>query len=67
MPYADPMEKAEFQRTAYLRRYQNDPEFRADEALRKAMWYYRNQEKIVAAKRQARRKRREGRLRGTLA
>lgn len=56
MPYADPSEQAEFQRTVYLRRYQSDPEFRADEKLRKEQWYYRNQSKILAAYRKKRKK-----------
>ena len=56
MPYADPAEQAEFNRTLYLRRYQSDPEFRADEAFRKKLWYDRNQEKIVAAYRKKRKK-----------
>jgi hypothetical protein len=64
MPYADPAEQAEFMRTLYARRYQDDPEFRADEAFRKKVWYYRNQEKVVAAYRKKRKKIRASRKMG---
>jgi predicted deacetylase len=56
MPYADPSEQAEFNRTLYLQRYQTDQEFREAEAFRKAQWYYRNQAKIVTRYRQKRKK-----------
>jgi hypothetical protein len=56
MPYADPAEKAEYNRIFFLRRYQSDPEFREDEALRKKKWYDTNQARIVAAYRKKRKK-----------
>jgi hypothetical protein len=56
MPYADPTEQKAYNLDLYLRRYQSDPEFRADEAFRKKLWYYRNQEKIVARYRKKRKK-----------
>jgi tRNA/tmRNA/rRNA uracil-C5-methylase (TrmA/RlmC/RlmD family) len=56
MPYADPTEQKAYNLELYLRRYAEDPEFRADEAFRKKLWYYRNQEKIVARYRKKRKK-----------
>ena len=56
MPYADPTEQKAYNLALYLRRYQSDPEFRDDEAFRKKVWYYRNQEKIVARYRKKRKK-----------
>jgi hypothetical protein len=59
MPYADPSMQAEFSRQLYLRKYQDDPDFREAEALRKKQWYYRNQTKILARYRKKRKKIRE--------
>ena len=56
VPYADPTEQKAYNLELYLRRYASDPEFRADEAYRKQIWYERNQEKIVAAYREKRKK-----------
>ena len=56
MPYADPAEKAEYDRILFLRRYQGDPEFREEEAFRKKRWYDRNKVKILAAYRAKRKK-----------
>ena len=50
MPYADPSEQREFNRNLFLRRYQSDPEFREDEALRKARWYELNRAKVSERK-----------------
>jgi hypothetical protein len=56
MPYADPTEQKAYNLELYLRRYQSDPEFRADEAFRKKLWYYRNQAKILSRYRKKRKK-----------
>jgi len=56
MPYADPTEQKAYNLELYLRRYQSDPEFRADEAFRKKLWYYRNQGKVLARYRKKRKK-----------
>jgi len=56
MPYADPTEQKAYNLELYLRRYQSDPEFRADEAFRKKLWYERNQGKILARYREKRKK-----------
>ena len=64
MPYADPAVQAEFMRTLYARRYQDDPEFRADEAFRKKIWYDRNQVKVTARYRKKRKKIRATRKQG---
>ena len=56
MPYADPTEKKAYDLALYLRRYQDDPEFRADEAFRKLTWYQRNRNKILARYRLKRKK-----------
>ena len=56
MPYADPSEQKAYNLELYLRRYAEDPEFRADEAFRKKLWYYRNQEKLLARYRKKRKK-----------
>jgi hypothetical protein len=56
MPYADPAEQAAYNLDLYLRRYQSDPEFRADEAFRKKLWYVRNQGKILSRYRKKRKK-----------
>jgi phosphoglycolate phosphatase-like HAD superfamily hydrolase len=48
MPYADPKEQADYQRDRYARLYRDNPEFRVEEALRKRIWYYRNQAAILA-------------------
>jgi hypothetical protein len=56
VPYSDPATQAEFNRELYLRRYQEDPEFRADEAFRKKEWYDLNREKILARYRKKRKK-----------
>ena len=47
MPYADPARQREYNRILYQTRYQTDPEFRADEAVRKAIWYWKNQTEIL--------------------
>jgi hypothetical protein len=56
VPYSDPAMQAEFKRDYYLRRYQEDPEFRADEAFRKKEWYDRNKKKLLASYRAKRKK-----------
>jgi hypothetical protein len=56
MPYADPTEQKAYNLELYLRRYQSDPEFRADEAFRKKLWYDRNQAKVTARYRKKRKK-----------
>ena len=54
MPYADPDRKREYMREYQRNRYQNDPEVREDEAWRKARWYGKNREDILARYRQKR-------------
>jgi hypothetical protein len=56
MPYADPGVKRHYDNTLFLQRYQSDPEFRADEAYRKRIWYYRKQDEILARYRARRKK-----------
>jgi hypothetical protein len=56
MPYADPGVKRHYDNTLFLQRYQSDPEFRADEAYRKRIWYYREHEKVLARYRAKRKK-----------
>ena len=56
MPYADPGVKRHYDNTLFLERYQSDPEFRADEAFRKKIWYYRKQDEILARYRARRKK-----------
>ena len=56
MPYADPTEQKAYNLALYLRRYQSDPEFRADEALRKKRWYDKNQAAITWEYRKKRKK-----------
>jgi len=50
MPYADPDRQREYNRILARNRYQQDAEFRADEALRKRLWYYKNQLEILERK-----------------
>lgn len=47
IPYADPDRQREFNRNLYRNRYQQDPEFRASEALRKGEWYLKHQPEII--------------------
>ena len=47
MPYADPDRQREYNRILARTRYQQDAEFRADEALRKRIWYYKHQLEIA--------------------
>ena len=56
MPFSDPATQAEFNRENYLRRYQEDQEFREAEAFRKKEWYDRNRRKILARYREKRKK-----------
>jgi hypothetical protein len=50
MPYADPDRQREYNRILARTRYQQDAEFRADEALRKRIWYYKHQLEILERK-----------------
>jgi hypothetical protein len=58
-PYADPSEQREYNRNLYWSRYNFDPEFRADEMVRKGKWYHTNSVKILRRihERQAKKKR----------
>lgn len=38
MPYADPEKQKEARRDWYRRKYNSDPEFKGEEAARKAKW-----------------------------
>jgi hypothetical protein len=63
MPYADPDVQREFNRQLFATRYRTDPEFREAEAFRKAKWYEKNRERVIARVREARKKsRRKKRL-----
>jgi hypothetical protein len=48
MPFADPGDYRDYHRNLFWNRYQNDPEFREDEAARKARWYAQKREEILA-------------------
>jgi hypothetical protein len=54
MPYADPDVQREFNRQLFAVRYRTDPEFREDESYRKAKWYQKHRERVIAHVRKAR-------------
>lgn len=58
MPYSDPEEQKDAQADWYRQKYQTDPDFRNDEADRKAQWYEANAEERKAKMRDYARKRR---------
>jgi hypothetical protein len=56
MPYADPDVQREFNRRLFAVRYHTDPEFREAESYRKARWYEKHRERVIAQVREARKK-----------
>jgi hypothetical protein len=56
MPYSDPDVQREYNRQLFAVRYHTDPEFREAEAYRKAKWYQKNRERVIAHVRKARKK-----------
>jgi hypothetical protein len=56
MPYADPDVQREFNRQLFAVRYHTDPEFREAESYRKARWYEKHRERVIAHVREARKK-----------
>jgi hypothetical protein len=56
MPYADPDVQREFNRRLFAVRYHTDPKFREAESYRKARWYEKHRERVIAHVREARKK-----------
>lgn len=56
MPYADPDVQREFNRQLFAIRYKTDPEFREAEAYRKARWYEKHRDRVIAHVRESRKK-----------
>jgi hypothetical protein len=56
MPYADPDVQREFNRQLFYVRYKTDPEFREAESYRKARWYEKHRERVIAHVRESRKK-----------
>ena len=56
MPYADPDLQREFNRQLFAVRYHTDPEFREAESYRKARWYQKHRERVIAHVRESRKK-----------
>jgi len=56
MPYADPDVQREFNRQLFAVRYRTDPEFREAESYRKAVWYQKHRERVIAHVRESRKK-----------
>jgi hypothetical protein len=56
MPYADPDVQREFNRQLFAVRYRTDPEFRETESYRKAQWYKKHRDRVIAHVRKSRKK-----------
>jgi hypothetical protein len=56
MPYADPDVQREFNRQLFATRYKTDPEFREAESYRKARWYEKHRDRVIAHVRESRKK-----------
>ena len=48
MPYANKKTQKKFMARQYKRKYTTDEKFKKDESDRKADWYQRNREKVIA-------------------
>lgn len=48
MPYANKKTQRKFLARQYKRKYSTDDKFKEAEAMRKADWYQRNREKVIA-------------------
>ena len=48
MPYANKKTQKKFMARQYKRKYTTDDKFKEAEAMRKADWYQRNREKVIA-------------------
>lgn len=57
MPYKDAEARRRAAREWYRRKYQSDPEFREEEAKRKAEWFEENEERKATMRRYIRGKR----------
>ena len=48
MPYANKKTQKKFMARQYRRKYTTDEKFKESERVRKADWYQRNREKVIA-------------------
>ena len=48
MPYANKKTQKKFMARQYTKKYATDEKFKKDESDRKADWYQRNREKVIA-------------------